>query len=434
MTQAAARPAPWAGAFAREGASAGPDWLAVRRARAFARFEADGFPRPSDEDWRQTNVGPIASTEFHVARPGAAGQGGPLAEPLGGPRLVFVDGVLAHADLAEAPEGLDVLPLARALAERPDALEPHLAAVAAVERRPFAALNAAFFADGAFVVIRPGAVLERPIQIVYLSAGGERPVAAHPRTLVLAGEGSQATVVETFLGRPPERTLTNAVAELVLERAAILHHVRVVDEGSGWHVASIQATQERDSRLLSHSVCLGAALTRIDLGSRLAGEGAECLLDGLYLTEGRQHVDNHTFLEHAAPHCPSREMYKGILTGDSRAVFNGRILVRAPAQKTDAKQSNRNLLLSGAATVYTRPQLEIYADDVKCTHGATIGRLDEEAMFYLRSRGLDVDRARALLLRAFAAEVLDRVPVRGMRDRLEHVVLERLHVAALEGA
>jgi len=204
--------------------------------------------------------------------------------------------------------------------------------------------------------------------------------------------------------------------------------VRILDEGGAWHVGALQAVQERDSRLVSHNLCLGAALSRLDLGSRLAGTGAECILNGLYLAEGRQHVDNHTSLEHESPHCPSRELYKGILSGSARAVFNGRIVVRPDAQKTDAKQSNRNLLLSGEATVYTRPQLEIHADDVKCTHGATIGRLDEDALFYLRSRGMGSGQAQALLLHAFAAEILDRIPVPQLRAWLDRVVCERLHL------
>jgi len=283
-------------------------------------------------------------------------------------------------------------------------------------------------------VLPPRTRLADPVQVVHGSTGGTRPTAAHPRLLVVAGAGSEATVVETFLGRPPARTLTNGVAELVLEESAILHHVRVVDEGEAWHVGAVQAHQSRDSRLISHNLCLGAALTRIDLGSVLDGEGAECLLHGFYLAEGRQHVDNHTFLEHAKPHCPSRELYKGVLSGGARAVFNGRILVRPDAQKTDAKQQNRNLLLSGEATVYTRPQLEIYANDVKCTHGATIGRLDEQALFYLRARGIGKTEARALLLRAFAAEILEQIPVPALRQSLEQIVSERLHLETMESA
>jgi Fe-S cluster assembly protein SufD len=414
MSQATVRPA----------LAAGPSWLSARRTEALERFDAGGFPRPGDEDWRQTSVSAIADTTFSRPEAGRAQAPSPLAAPLGGPFASFVDGRLAETDARDAR----VLSLSRALTECPDLLEAHLAAVAKTSRRPFAALNTAFFEDGAVLVLPERTRLAAPVQVVHWSTGGTRPTATHPRLLVLAGEDSEATVVETFLGRAPARTLTNAVAELVLAPGALLHHVRVVDEGEAWHVGAVQAHQARDSRLISHNLCLGAALTRIDLGSVLHGKGAECLLHGLYLAEGRQHVDNHTFLEHAQPHCGSRELYKGILSGGARAVFNGRILVRQAAQKTDAKQQNRNLLLSGEATVYTRPQLEIYADDVKCTHGATIGRLDEQAMFYLRARGIGETEARALLLRAFAAEILEQVPVPALRQALEHLVAERLHL------
>jgi Fe-S cluster assembly protein SufD len=334
-----------------------------------------------------------------------------------------VDGRLLRAE-----GGALALPFSRALAENPRMLEAHLARLAQTAGRPFAALNTALLEEGALVVLPPAAVQETPVQIVWVSTGGPVPTASHPRTLLVAGEGSQGTVVETFLGRPPARTLTSSVTELQLEKGAVDHHVRVVDEGEAWHLGTVQGHQERDSRLVSHNLCLGASLTRVDLGSVLDGEGAESLLFGLYLAEGRQHVDNHTSLEHARPHCPSRELYKGILSGSARAVFNGRILVRQDAQKTDAKQQNRNLLLSGEATVYTRPQLEIHADDVRCTHGATIGRLDAEALFYLRSRGIASAQARALLLRAFAAEIVDQVPVPALQARLAELVAERLHL------
>jgi Fe-S cluster assembly protein SufD len=409
----------------RPSLSAEPAWLLQRRQEARARFEADGFPRPGDEEWRQTNVAPIAATTFAHAERGGRAEPSPLDEALGGPRIVFVDGHLAEL---HEQEGARVLPLSRALTEASDLLHAHLARHAKIVRRPFAALNTAALQEGAVIVLSAGRAMAAPVQIVHRSTGAATPTATHPRTLVIAGEGSQGTVVETFLGRPRGKTLTNAVAELVLEPRAILHHVRVVDEGEAWHVGTVQGYQGRDSRLVSHNLCLGAALTRIDLGSVLDGQGAESLLHGLYVAEGHQHVDNHTFLEHAQPRCPSRELYKGILSGSARAVFNGRILVRQDAQKTDAKQQNRNLLLSGQATVFTRPQLEIYADDVKCTHGATIGRLDGEALFYLRSRGIGSDQAQALLLRAFADEILSQVPVDALRQRLTELVAGRLHL------
>lgn len=426
MSQAAARPSLWAEAFA-QAPDAGPGWLVRRRREAFERFQSDGFPRPGDEEWRQTNVAPIAATAFEIpARPERAPA--PPARDHG-PRLLFADGHLT-AELTEGvPSRAIVAPLSRVLAERPDLLEPHLGAVAPLGRRPFSALNTAFLQEGAVVVIPPRVVLPHPIEIVYTSHGQGRSAVQHPRTLIVAGEGSQATVIESFTGRPTAPLLTNAVTEIVVGSGAVLHHVRVLDEGEAWHVGALAAVQERDSRLHSHNICLGAALARLDIGSSLAGVGAECVLNGLYLAQGRQHVDNHTSLEHASPHCPSRELYKGILSGSARAVFNGRIVVRPDAQKTDAKQSNRNLLLSGEATVYTRPQLEIYADDVRCTHGATIGQLDEQALFYLRSRGIAADQARALLLHAFAAEILDRIPVPALREELDRTVSERLHLS-----
>jgi Fe-S cluster assembly protein SufD len=287
-----------------------------RRQEARARFEADGFPRPGDEDWRQTNVAPIAATTFADAERGGRPHPSPLDEPLGGPRIVFVDGHLVEL---EEQEGARVLPLSRAVTDASDLLHAHLARHAKIVQRPFAALNTAALQEGAVIVLPAGRIMAAPVQIVHRSTGAGTPTATHPRTLVIAGEGSQATVVETFLGRPPGRTLTNAVAELVLEPRAI-HHVRVVDEGEAWHVGTVQAYQGRDSRLVSHNLCLGAALTRVDLGSVLDGQGAESLLHGLYVAEGHQHVDNHTFLEHAKPHCPSREMYKGILSGNAARV------------------------------------------------------------------------------------------------------------------
>ncbi|HEX5043282.1 MAG TPA: Fe-S cluster assembly protein SufD [Candidatus Polarisedimenticolaceae bacterium] len=432
MSQAAARPSLWSEAFG-QAPSSGPSWLARRRQEAFARFEADGFPRPGDEEWRQTNVAPIAGTPFALSDPrkhdvhyvpSASGSGGTIA---------FLNGLLAGSASRDLPDGVLVGSLSTLLPTHGAMLEPHLAAVAPVARRPFSALNTAFLREGAAVVVPPKTLVEQPIQLSYASAPEESPTVAHPRTLILVGEGSQVTVVETFhraraYGSIRSSLLTNAVTELVLGAGAIVHHVRIVDEDGAWHVGAVQAIQERDSRLVSHNICLGAALTRLDIGSKLAGSGAECVLHGLYLAEGHQHVDNHTTLEHASPHCPSREMYKGILSGSARAVFNGRIVVRPDAQKTDAKQSNRNVLLSGEATVFTRPQLEIYADDVKCTHGATIGRLDEQALFYLRARGIGEKEARALLLRAFAAEILEQIPVPALRQSLEQTVSQRLHL------
>jgi len=398
----AASPAPAARPFAAildaAPARREPPWLTRMRAAARARFEAIGLPGPRDEDWRQTNVRPLASIPFERGE-----RGGPSSEG------AFVEG------------------LASALARAPEALEPHLGAIAPHDRHPFAALNLATFEDGTLVRIPPGATVAEPIRIVHRVPTGRSPVLIHPRTLVLAGAGSKATVVEVFEQGGPGTSLTSAVTEIVLEANAEIDHVKVQAGGDdAWHVASVAGRIARDARLRSHNVSWGGRLSRNDIGAVLDGEGAECHLYGLTLADGAQHVDNHTWLDHAKPHGRSWEMYKAVLAGAARAVFNGRIIVREGAQKTDAKQSNKNLILSDAAIVFTRPQLEIHANDVKCTHGATIGRLDEEALFYLRSRGLGAVEARDLLIHAFADDVLAKIPAAGVREELAASLYARL--------
>jgi Fe-S cluster assembly protein SufD len=402
----------------------GPAWLDALRASARARFEAAGLPRPGDEDWRQTNVAPLGGIAFEPA-PAASLSGEalgayPAASAIAA-RMTFVNGrfVPSLSTPGRLPGGVTVATLAHALAAHPGAIEPHLARVAIDPRHPFVALNTALFEDGPVVTIEAGAELAEPIHILHVTHPGAAPSAVHPRALVLAGPGSQAVVVETFVGPDAGETLTNAVTEIVLEANARVDHVKVQLEGAAaWHVASVAARVGRDARLTSHNVSFGARLARNDIGARLEGPGAQGILHGLYLADGDQHVDNHTWLDHAAPHCPSWEMYKGVLAGRARAVFSGRIVVREGAQRTDAKQSNKNLILSEGASVHTRPQLEIHANDVKCTHGATIGRLDDAALFYLRARGIGALPARDLLIHAFAAEVLGVLPVPALREIL----------------
>ena len=395
---------------------ASPDLLAALRERGRARFEALGFPSPHDEEWRQTPVAPIARAAF------AASPSGSVADreledsglyPAPGARVVLVDGRLdrERTDVS-ALRGVAIRPIA----EAPDDL---LGAVAPWEERAFAAWNTAAFADGVFVDVAPGARVESPIDVVHVVTGGEAPRAVHSRVAIRLGEGSQADVIETFLSSGEGATLTNAVTEIALAPNAKLDHQKIQAEAAGaWHVATLQARQSRDSRFHSHNVSFGAAIVRNDVGSVLNGENAECHLYGLTLADARQIVDNHTSLDHAMPHCPSWEMYKAILAGQARSIFNGRIVVREDAQKTDAKQSNRNLLLSRDALAFTRPQLEIYANDVKCTHGATIGRLDDAQLFYLRARGIPCAEARELLIHAFAAEVLGKIDRDDVRGRI----------------
>ncbi len=414
-------------------AGRGPLWLRGLRRAGRERFVTLGFPTTRQEEWRATSVAPIATTAFQPApspAPLSVADLPPVARlDLGGPRLVFVDGRHRSELSSTSPAipGLWLGSLTRALDERPGAVREILERRGAAAGTAFEALGAAFLDDGAAVLIDPGTRLDPPLQLVFLASGRPQPLVSHPWILVALGAGSRACLIESYgaLGDGPY--LTNAVTDIVVGDAAELDHCRLNLEGPGaHHVAAIGCRQGRDSRLVSRSLTAGGHLTRHDLVARLEGEGAECRLDGLYLPRGEEHVDNHTTLDHARPHGSSRELYKGILSGRSRAVFNGRIIVRPGAQKTDAKQSNRNLLLSNSALAHTRPQLEIHADDVKCTHGATIGRLDDDAIFYLRSRGIERDAARNLLIRAFADEVLEAIPLEPLRALAAGLVAERL--------
>jgi Fe-S cluster assembly protein SufD len=404
-------------------------WLPRLRTSAQARFDSLGIPNATDENWRHTNVRAVAAFASTLAAPADASAAAVDALPFASTlpcRAVLVNGRYDESlsSLAALPRGLRVKSLAAALATSPETVEPHLSRAASFEDAPFVALNTAMFADGIVVTVDAGVLTAIPLHIVHVAAPSSVPAAIHPRTLVIAAEGSSVTVVESFVALTAGTYLTNAVTEIVAQQDAHVTHVKIQSEGlEGWHVATVAGHQARGARFDSHNVSLGAALARNDIGSRLDGPGAECRLYGFYIVDGEQHVDNHTWLDHAMPNCPSWEMYKGLLAGRSRAVFNGRIIVRQDAQKTDAKQSNKNLILGDEAVVSTRPQLEIFANDVKCTHGATIGRLDDEALFYLRTRGIGKDEARNVLIRAFADDVLDKIPVSAVRE----VIVERLH-------
>jgi Fe-S cluster assembly protein SufD len=406
-----------------------PVWLQHLRTEAQASFDARGIPQPSEEDWRQTNVQPVAPFASTVAAAATASAAELDALPFASAlpfRAVLINGRFDQglSRLAGSPRGVHVASLRATLASSPESVEPHLGRTASRASSAFVALNTALFTDGIVVTVDAGVEAGFPLHIVHVACPGAAPSAIHPRTLVIAKSGARVTVVESFVALGPGPYMTNAVTEIVAEPDAQVTHVKIQSEGpAGWHVATVAGHQARGARFESHNVSLGARLARNDIGSRLDGDGAECRLYGFYLVDGEQHVDNHTWLDHAMPNCPSWEMYKGLLAGRSRAVFNGRIIVRQDAQKTDAKQSNKNLILGDEAVVSTRPQLEIFANDVKCTHGATIGRLDDEALFYLRTRGIGKDEARNVLIRAFADDVLDKIPVSAVRE----VIVERLH-------
>jgi Fe-S cluster assembly protein SufD len=412
--------------------AAEPGWLVGVRDEAIERFAALGFPTRRMEDWRSTSVAGIAETTF---RPAARDEGEISREVLarmtfdGAHRLVFIDGHFSEAlsTSGELPAGVILTSLAGAIEEHGDAVERHLARHALYRDQAFVALNTAFFRDGAFLYVPRGVVMERPVHLLYLATVGDEPLASYPRTLIVADEASQATVVETFAGPTSGVYLSAPVSEIVLADGSVVDHVREQREGiEAFHVATQQVLQGRSTSFTTRSVSLGARLSRLDVNHVLAGEGGSAVLDGLYLVDGEQHTDTHMTVDHVAANCESHELYKGILDGRGSAVFNGLIHVHPGAQKTNAKQSNRNLLLSREALARSNPQLRIYADDVKCTHGSTVGQLDDDAVFYLRSRGIGPEAARSLLTYAFAAEVVERVRIDAIRERLREFLFNRV--------
>jgi len=412
-------------------------WFEPVRKSAMERFAEMGFPTTRHEDWRFTNVSPLARAPFKAVAAGSNGlslKAGDLEQALlkgVAARVVFVNGFfdakLSDLESLSLPAGVCVCTLAGAWESPPKSLEEHLARHAETDRNAFVALNTALFRDGAFIEIADGVVLDKPIQALFIRAGSTDGTVTHPRTLIIAGREAQAMVIESHVGLSGEPYFTNAVTELVAGENSSLEHLKLQEEGgAAYHIGTVQSVQGRASRLISHSVSLGSRLARHDINSVMAGEGAECTLNGLYQVGGAQHVDHHTRLDHAMPHCSSREYYRGILDGKSSGVFNGAIIVRKDAQKTDAIQSNKNMLLSEDATINTKPELQILADDVRCTHGATVGQLDADAIFYLRARGIGLHAARHLLTRAFANDVIARVSFSPARERLEGMLLARL--------
>jgi len=379
MTAVSEQIGTWVSEFTRQDPAA--PWLQQLREAAFRRFVDLGFPTTHDEEWRFTSVAAIARKNFPVALP-------KLSEP-------------------------------RPLGSGP---EPHLAKYASFHQNPFVALNTAFLNRVAVFRIPAGTVLEEPIEITYEATP---ETAVHPRTLILIGANAQCSIVETYKGEG--RYFTNAVTEIVAGEGAVVDHYKIQRESpEAFHVATLQAQVGRSANFSSHSISLGGALVRNDIGAVLS-EGTEATLNGLYIVNGTQHIDNHTVIDHAKPHGASHELYKGILDGQAHAVFNGRIIVRKDAQKTDSKQTNKNLVLSDEAVIDTKPELQILADDVRCTHGATIGQLDAESLFYLRSRGIGKEEARSLLTWAFAQDIVDRIKVQSLKDSLEGILFEKFH-------
>jgi Fe-S cluster assembly protein SufD len=434
MTQVAERATPVSAQVARYLADfqsakspSQPQWLTTLRERALAGFERLGFPTTKLEEWRFTSVTPISEKTFALAVDGVADA--ELAGSLSADAAVAVcvNGRFAPtlSTLDRLPKGIEVMSLEAALSSNPALIEPYLARLAPSETQAFTALNTAFLRDGIVISVAPHAIVETPIEVVFASVAEGKPTVSHPRLLVVAGEASQARILERYVGRGV--TFSNAVTEVWLGASAVIDHYKVQEESAeAFHIAGMYLHGARNGTFSSHSIAFGGSLVRNDVVAVLDGEGIDCTLNGLYVGRGAQLIDNHTTIDHAQPHCGSHEVYKGILGDRSRAVFNGKIVVRPDAQKTDAKQTNKALLLSDDAQINTKPELEIFANDVKCTHGAAIGQLDDDAIFYLRSRGLGYDEARALLIHAFAEDILNRIKIAPLREHLEAALAARL--------
>jgi Fe-S cluster assembly protein SufD len=408
-------------------------WLRKLREDAFARFCQTGFPTTRDEDWRFTNVSAIARTAFSLAEKDKGRVSDSDLKPwrveAAAAQLVFVDGQFRGdlSALGTLPASVGILSLKEAIAKNPSALEAHVGRYLDIQRDAFSALNTAFIEDGAFVHVARGTALEQPIHLLFVSTAADSPRMVHPRNLLIFEKETQATVIEEYISLGGGTVFCNSATELIAgDNAHVSHYMIEREDKDAFNISTLRIQLGRSTNVASHSLLLGGGLVRNNVHPVLAGEGAECLINGLFVGNGKQHLDNYMHVEHASPHCASRQFYNGILDGHAHGVFHGRIVVHKDAQKTDAKQTNRNLLLSDDAQIDTKPQLEIYADDVKCTHGATIGQIEENALFYLRSRGIDEVSARRFLLMAFAGECLDRMKPGAARDHSERLIHEHL--------
>ena len=420
----------------REGESVA--WLERLRAGAMERFEESGFPSVKDEEWKYTNVAAIAAVDFQPASLQTSAEGEVDLQGLAlfrhletaKSQLVFFNGKLRKdlSALTAIPEGVVALDLSAAIADERyrEIIWKHLAQQADYVVNGFTALNTALISDGAFVYIPKDAIVSVPLNILFISDGAH--VASFPRVLVVAEDNSSATLIESYASTKDSKYFTNAVVEIVLKDGASLEHYKLQRESTeAFHIATTAADLGRNSRYDATTITFGAQLSRHDFHVTMDHEGAECWVDGLYLVTGSQHTDTHSVIDHRKPHCTSHQLYKGILDGKSRAVFNGKVFVRHDAQKTDAMQTNKNLLLSNEARVDTKPQLEILADDVKCAHGAAVGQIEEDELFYLETRGIHPDLARNLLTYGFAEEVIGKIKIESIRKQLDEAVLNRLN-------
>ena len=404
------------------------------RRNAMHRFVELGFPTTRQEEWRFTNILPITKTEFqpilNYELNGVTKKDVQQFLVKNSLQLVFIDGMFSPelSDFDLLPAGMMVGSLAEMLKKHPEKIQQYINRWVMGEENAFTALNTAFLWDGAFISVPRGTVLKNPIQLIFVATDRDTVYTAQPRNLIIAGIDSQFKIIETYVGLAKNIYLTNAVTEILLDDNSIVEHEKYqVESVNAYHIGTTHIQMNAASRYTSNAISLGGSIVRNNITARFDAEGAECILNGLLLGKGMQLIDNHTVIDHAKSHCSSHELYKSILDGTSKGVFNGKVFVRKDAQKTDAKQTNKTLLLSDEATINTKPQLEIFADDVKCTHGATIGQLDDEQIFYLRSRGIGLDAARDILTSAFAGDVINRITIEPLRLQVERMIRNQLN-------
>ena len=404
------------------------------RKEALNRFGLLEFPTQKDEEWKYTNISPLLKHNF-VPSSGKV----PIEKELVKKNLfdeiehsllVFVNGHFTdeHSDIKNLPSGVVAGSFSEAIKNNSPLIEKHFTKYAHHQNNIFTALSTAYTNDGAFIYVPDGKIVKEPIHLLFITNSKDQKLLTQPRNLFVAGKNSQVSIIEHYVSTEESIYFTNAVTEIVADESSVVNHIKLQEEsGNAFHIARMEVDQERNSNFSSHSISIGGELTRNDVNTRFNDEGGECTLNGLYMIEGNQLFDAHTLIDHAMPHCTSYEHYKGILEDKSRGVFNGKVIVRPDAQKTNAFQENNNILLSNDAVVNTKPQLEIFADDVKCSHGATIGQLDEEARFYLKSRGIGEEASRTILLHAFASDVITSIKTESVRDYIEKIITERFN-------
>lgn len=405
------------------------------RKDAIGNFNSLSFPTTKDEEWKYTNIAPLLRHNFIPADQGINVPDGEiqkfLFDELEHSLIVFVNGFYSEklSRIKKLPEGVIIKSLSEALKNNEEIVTKYFGSFAPFNENIFSALSTAFIRDGAFVYVPKDTIINEPLHILYLNISDENKYLIQPRNLFIAGKNSQASIIEHYTSSSQDIYFTNSITEVAVEENAHLDHVKLQEESKkAFHIAKMKTGIGRNGNFTSHFISTGAELSRNDFDARFDDEGGECMLNGLFLIEEAQHFDTHTLIDHAKPHCNSHEHYKGILDDKSRGVFNGKVLVRKDAQKTNAFQENNNIILSNEALINTKPQLEIFADDVKCSHGATIGQLDMDAMFYLKARGIGEEKGKAILLHAFAADVVKSIKIDAVKNYIEEIISRKFRL------